>query len=435
MNPMHKFAYVEEFLKHAKLQDHDVIVMQDTDTVLSGYNYLPKLEEFLATTARSPAEMDVRKIRAQQMRPPFYMSTEENCWLGSTMTGDKCREVMAAFEVLREQWVTRHNSECNEVPWDWEPNAQFMRNKKMGPNSGSIVARVWAFKEVIRGFHIITQSRFPLRRNIFEWDCDQTVIGGMTLELMKWELSSGLLDSLVCEQREGGEHPKPFDLTPYQLTPGVMGFDFQQDFTTSMIDLEHGVMNGEEFTERSLRYTVKRVLDSQLAALKRSRKKSPGSSLDGGHAGSAHNDVLLAPVFITGTTRSNNGKYYKGLGLNGSMGHIDISVPYPDGVPLGYHYNGGAKLLMYRYLRVIPWMVPLYAEGRLPHPTDPISPSSRPQLAALMSLMANAPPFRVWGPSGRTPLLRLFEAELSNTVEQVSIGDICRLHNPKDLLL
>eukprot|EP00796_Vickermania_ingenoplastis_P007043 gene7043-biopygen4319 len=263
-NHIYKWLLVDEYLSKTGLKDEDVVVVADLDVFFTGHDVLPVVEEFLATTPRSPAELDARKVRANQMRAPLLMSTEESCYMGQVIPHvNGCIAMESNMQVMFIHWMKEHEARCpGSTPWNFEKNLFLVRNSHTGPNSGSVVARVWALKEMIRSYRFFLAYRFPAldifsNGDYLTWRSDQSVVGVMSWEMITWELSSGAVSPCEGEEAEAG-------WTPYNLRPGLVGFDYEQNFTITFIYGKRNYVNGEWFNESEMEKSVGRFYERLL---------------------------------------------------------------------------------------------------------------------------------------------------------------------------
>eukprot|EP00796_Vickermania_ingenoplastis_P000138 gene138-biopygen128 len=86
---------------------------------------------------------------------------------------------------------------------------------------------------MIRSYRFFLAYRFPAldifsNGDYLTWRSDQSVVGVMSWEMITWELSSGAVSPCEGEGAEAG-------WTPYNLRPGLVGFDYEQNFTIAFV--------------------------------------------------------------------------------------------------------------------------------------------------------------------------------------------------------
>eukprot|EP00796_Vickermania_ingenoplastis_P007508 gene7508-5293_t len=327
-------------------------------------------------------------------------------------TYEMCVEQHNSFEEFREAWTMEHNLlhaqqhpedklYKRDKPWRFEKNVASKRNTRVHPSSGSIIARVWALQEVIRALEAFMWSRYPPINVFATWVCDQTMVGTLHAELVRWEMKTGVLNGRVEQMTDEAERARAFinnvffdDHTIDDILRDTY-VDFIQQHTITVNDMEAE-------TKRSI--------------VKMKLPKSPTG-------------VLLAPMRYSGdfTLKANQMDiFYKNRSLDGSEGSIDLSVPPAYGIPLGFHFNGSAKNLQGRIAKLLPWMVLLYAEGRVTDKQPKIHESVQPQLYAMLRLFANAPPSLVWEQERKDGEYVFVKRE----PRRMSALDICTAHTP-----
>eukprot|EP00796_Vickermania_ingenoplastis_P007039 gene7039-biopygen4311 len=180
---------------------------------------------------------------------------------------------------------------------------------------------------MIRSYRFFLAYRFPAldifsNGDYLTWRSDQSVVGVMSWEMITWSF-----------QRRGvtvrgrGSRSR---LTPYNLRPGLVGFDYEQNFTITFIYGKRNYVNGEWFNESEMEKSVGRFYERLLNTyLEEPRKAQSMWALSPSPSG-----VPLAPVAVTGDVRVNVGNY-EDRPLDGSEGAIDISLPYASGTPVG----------------------------------------------------------------------------------------------------
>eukprot|EP00796_Vickermania_ingenoplastis_P006603 gene6603-biopygen4406 len=350
-NHVSKWLYLEEFVRAAELADEDVVVMMDTDVLFTGRDPLPAVEEFLATTARSESEMDVRKIRLHQQRPPFLLSSEENCFMPQCIGADMCPLVCLYLEECRGGFIAARNEEIGESGgangderansttaaqqpqrrrWKYEDNREWKRNTRVFPNSAGVIARVWALKQVTAAIKYFFNTR--LCEAIFSksYIPDQGGVGNILAELMKWKLQSKeVLWGTSSDRGVRTNRSAPLEQTPpYGLTPGVMGLDYEQLMIMSAYSPRRSFLNGVDLGDPD---AVRAVFSAgkQCLGLPAEDERSGTAGREPGEAsGTRHrhgaaelydtspSGVPLAPLFVVGDIRDAAGKNASGVKLS-----------------------------------------------------------------------------------------------------------------------
>eukprot|EP00796_Vickermania_ingenoplastis_P007517 gene7517-biopygen5105 len=515
-----KWLYLEEFVRAAELADEDVVVMMDTDVLFTGRDPLPAVEEFLATTARSASEMDVRKIRLHQQRPPFLLSSEETCYLPQSIRGDMCSALFHLLEECRAGIIAAHNAEIVESEgersdsragaappeavvqgrsglgpeagrdgttahhqpqrrrWKYEDNREKKRNTHVHPNSGGVIARVWALKQVIAAIHYFFTTRFCEVMSPERHISDQSVVGLILAELMKWEVQDEqVLLGTSSDRGVRTNRSAPLEQTPpYGLTPGVMGLDYEQLMIMSAYSPRRSFLNGVDIGGADALRAVFSAAE-QCLGLPEEQQSSGTTEAEPEEASgtlyrrgatelydTSPSGVPLAPLFIVGDIRDAAGRSAPGMEVscgafereatkawtaggtssvfyrNASLDDVsplggatvspsgdplDVSVPLADRLPLALHFNGPTKPEMQYYSRVMPWVFPLLLEGptSAADQSQAISNSTQRQLYALLRVMANSPPVAVWsGVAGEGEEMIFF---LSTTPQYVTVERLC----------
>eukprot|EP00796_Vickermania_ingenoplastis_P007518 gene7518-biopygen5106 len=506
-NHILKWLYLEEFVRAAELADEDVVVMMDTDVLFTGRDPLPAVEEFLATTARSASEMDVRKIRLHQQRPPFLLSAEENCYMPLALEKKMCPRLFEYLEDLRGVLVAareavvqgkngrgpeagRDGTTAHHQPqrrrWKYEDNREKKRNTRVHPNSGGVIARVWALKQVIAAIRSFEQSRVTLTVPDQLWYCDQSMVGSILAELMKWEVQDEqVLWGTSSDRGVRTNRSAPLEQTPpYGLTPGVMGLDYEQLMIMSAYSPRRSFLNGVDLggadALREVFFGLKSCLehlDERNKATKAEPEEASGTLYRRGATelyDTSPSGVPLAPLFIVGDIRDAAGRSAPGMEVscgafereatrawaaggtssafyrNASLDDVsplggatvspsgdplDVSVPLADRLPLALHFNGPTKPEMPYYGRVMPWVFPLLLEGptSAADQSKAISNSTQRQLYALLRVMVNSPPVAVW--SGGGGMIWPRNCLLMSTPQYLKMNDLCEQYNASDTVL
>lgn len=419
-----KWTYIEKIVESSQMKDSDVVIMTDVDVLFNGADLLPRVKEFLATTPRSRMEIDVRKVRNHQMRSPILISSQENCYAANILTEDECNSEFWGLEALREQWWQRHNQTVVEdQPWYYERNAEEgSRNTRIFPNTGTVVARVWALREYMAVMGSLGTGSTNLAGTV--WHCDQSATAGLFLEMVENESRNRLTEEDLSNSRLKG-------LTASQLTPGLLDMDYVQLFTLNLKKMTRIAINKSMFNFTTLREATSNAFNDFLT----NYTHQGYDEILGAHRSVVESqlemsptNVPLAPLFLMGDVRSNGASYYQNRSLDGLQGAINISIPYADAVPVAYHFNGAAKKSFDVIARVSPWAAPYEAEGASASSQKWLNPKLQPQLYSILKVLVNAPPLKSWNAakSDGDALQHVFRLE--STPSELTIDEICQSH-------
>eukprot|EP00796_Vickermania_ingenoplastis_P006611 gene6611-4731_t len=324
-------------------------------------------------------------------RSPLIFAAEKDCFRVAVVGVEQCENEYRYLDLLFRDSVNTHNAEKNESEPNWSYISQGMRNQFVYLNSGGAIGRVWAFKEFLQSLDIFESFRLPPTQLGF-WNCDQSVISSIYVELFFWEL----------KQRQQ-KLPVNKKMLPYNLTAGIISLDYRQEYIASMHDRSSYYYNGTSLVDEKI--AIRKVFQTFA--------RSYYQYMSG--AFKSPTDIPLAPLNLT-CMNPRLAQQFQPQNQNS----IDVSIPQSDAIPLAFHYNGYAKLYGDLISSLLPWQPPLLAERSCALDT---------YLLSIIRVLVNSPPITLWNFSRQ---LNEPQKLLMHPVpHSITIGTLCRSRTMK----
>ncbi|CCW64901.1 unnamed protein product [Phytomonas sp. EM1] len=211
-----KVDFMERAIENAKLQPEDVIIALGSDTIFTGADLNPFLDRFIAQSAATPEKLDALAVRQGRAMAPVLFNGEISCWAANAFDDwyDCKPGYEDAFNKVREYAVAHPEHELS-LPFDLVPQCHL--------SSGSVVARVWAYREYIQAAIHLRIARSPLFLTERGWFCDQAVSAALYLNLMTWEVEGDVF-SMPLPERQAARSPNG-------VRAGFLGLDYSNEFS------------------------------------------------------------------------------------------------------------------------------------------------------------------------------------------------------------
>ncbi|CCW61477.1 unnamed protein product [Phytomonas sp. EM1] len=189
-----KFDFMEAAIENAELKPEDVIIVTDSDTIFTGVDLNPFLDRFIAQSAATPEELDALAVRQGRAMAPVLFSGDPGCWASNIFeSATKCRRHFGGLRKRIRRYAAAHPE--HEIALSFDSTLQRY------VNSGTMIARVWAYKEFLQQKNELTKTQIPPFSVEKGWDCDQSVYTALFLDLITWEVEQDVLSMPVLKQQ------------------------------------------------------------------------------------------------------------------------------------------------------------------------------------------------------------------------------------------
>lgn len=220
-NHLMKLPFFRRAAAQAGLRGHDVVLLLDADAFFTGVNVTALLEDYARNSPGSLEELDALAVREGRQEPPMVTSTDPypECWAPEVYLGISVTCTNAVDEVYR-----KHDAYLRQHGRSVQPDRRKLSNPYRYVNSGIIVARVWALAYWQAAVDSYIQ-RFPPAVYGAGW-ADQSYLAVSYLELLQWEMTSGVYFKSRAEQLAMR--------SPLGLPAGMIDLDSSTRFSDSL---------------------------------------------------------------------------------------------------------------------------------------------------------------------------------------------------------
>ncbi|CCW65848.1 unnamed protein product [Phytomonas sp. EM1] len=211
-----KFDFVTRAIENAELKPEDVIIAMDSGTIFTGADLNPFLDRFIAESAASPEELDALAVRQGRAMAPVLISAEAGCWTPNIYeTEITCKMgYESAYQQVRE-YAAAHPEHELSLPFDLSPRRHL--------NAGSVIARVWAYKELIAHKNKLMRMQKARYYAKYGWYCDQSIYAALYLDLIAWEVKRDVF-SMPMDERQAAR-------SCYGVRAGLYGIEYNGELS------------------------------------------------------------------------------------------------------------------------------------------------------------------------------------------------------------
>ncbi|CCW72220.1 unnamed protein product [Phytomonas sp. Hart1] len=211
-----KFDFMEKAIQNAQLNPDDVAILMDSDTVFTGADIQAFLDRFIAQSAATPEELDALSVRQGRAMAPIIPSAEAGCWAPNILKG--WPECIARFNTIyaKVQRYTAAHPEHKLV-------SSFGLSSHQYINAGVVIARAWAYNELLQKADYLIKTQPTKYKPRKGWDCDQSVLTALYLDLLAWEVEQDVF-SLPLHERQAAR-------STYGVRAGFMDLDYANMFS------------------------------------------------------------------------------------------------------------------------------------------------------------------------------------------------------------
>ncbi|CCW59773.1 unnamed protein product [Phytomonas sp. EM1] len=137
-----KFEFMVRAIENAGLSEEDVIIVLDSDTIFTGVGINPFLDRFIAESPATPGELDALAVRQGRAMAPFVATGEIACFAPNVFDNfTMCRPGFKDLYTKVRKYAAAHPEHNILLPSNLSPQHHL--------NSGSVIARAWAYKEFL----------------------------------------------------------------------------------------------------------------------------------------------------------------------------------------------------------------------------------------------------------------------------------------------
>ncbi|CCW67831.1 unnamed protein product [Phytomonas sp. Hart1] len=211
-----KFDFAESAIKNAQLNPDDVAIIMDSDTVFTGVDIHPFIDRFIAQSAATPEELDALAVRQDHAMAPIIPSAETGCWAPNILHDwPECISRFSTVYAKVRRYTTAHPEHKLVSSFDLSSHRYI--------NSGVVIARVWAYNELLQKTNYLIKTQPTKYKPRKGWDCDQSVLTALYLDLLAWEVEQDVF-SLPLHERQAAR-------STYGVRAGFMDLDYANELS------------------------------------------------------------------------------------------------------------------------------------------------------------------------------------------------------------
>ncbi|CCW70125.1 unnamed protein product [Phytomonas sp. Hart1] len=211
-----KFDFMDRAIRNAHLNPEDIAILMDSDTVFTGVDIHPFLDRFISQSAETPEELDALAVRQGRGMAPIVVSAEAGCWTPNIFKdGPDC---ITGFDTVYEkvQKYTTAHLEHKLV-------SSFDLSSQRYLNAGIVIARVWAYRELVQKALNLTKTQPAKHKPENGWHCDQSILAALYLDLLTWEAERNVF-SMQLHERQAAR-------STYGVRAGFMSLDYANELS------------------------------------------------------------------------------------------------------------------------------------------------------------------------------------------------------------
>ncbi|CCW70828.1 unnamed protein product [Phytomonas sp. Hart1] len=211
-----KFDFAESAMKNAQLNPEDIVILMDSDTVFTGVDIHPFLDHFIAQSAMAPEELDALAVRQGRAMAPIVVSAEAGCWTPNLyVDNENCAIGYEAIHKKVRAYAAAHPE--HKLPSFFDLSSQRYIN------AGVVIARVWAYRELVQKADNLTKTQPAKHKPEKGWHCDQSIFAALYLDLLTWEVERNIF-SMQLHERQAAR-------STYGVRAGFIGLDYANELS------------------------------------------------------------------------------------------------------------------------------------------------------------------------------------------------------------